>query len=63
MNVDLSRLRKLREKVGLTRVELANKIGCREYTIVRWEIGKTKNPLPIYKKALIDFYKEALLEE
>ena len=63
MKVDLSKLRELREKAELTRVELADRIGCREYTIVRWEIGKTKNPLPIYKKALINFYKEVLLEE
>lgn len=58
MIVDLSILRGLRIRAGLTRLELANKFGCREHTIVRWEIGETKNPLPIYKKALIAFYAE-----
>ena len=58
MRIDLTKLRELREKAGLTRVELADKIGCREHTIVRWEIGETKNPLPIYKKALVGFYAE-----
>jgi len=63
MKIDLTKLRELREKAGLTRAELAIKLDCREHTIVRWEIGKTKNPLPIYKKALINFYKEVLLEQ
>ena len=63
MNIDLSRLRELREKAELSRRELADRIGCREYTIVRWEGGKTKKPLPIFKQALISFYKEMLLKE
>ena len=63
MRIDLTKLRELREKAELTRVELADRIGCREHTIVRWEIGKTKNPLPIYKRALVNFYKEVLLEK
>lgn len=58
MIVDLNILRGLRIKAGLTRLELANRFGCREHTIVRWEIGETKNPLPIYKKALKAFYAE-----
>jgi len=58
MKIDLSKLRELREKAELTRIELADKIGCREFTIVRWENGETKRPLPIYQKALSDFYKE-----
>lgn len=62
MRIDLSKLRGLREKAGLTRADLAIRLGCREHTIVRWELGTTKNPLPIYKKALINFYKEMLLE-
>lgn len=62
MRIDLTKLRELRKKAGLTRVELADRIGCREHTIVRWEIGETKNPLPIYKKALANFYTEMLLE-
>ena len=55
MRIDLSKLRGLREKAGLTRAELAIKFDCREHTIVRWELGETKNPLPIYKKALFNF--------
>jgi DNA-binding XRE family transcriptional regulator len=58
MQIDLGKLRGLREKAGLTRAELAIKFECREHTIVRWELGETKNPLPIYKKALFKFYKE-----
>ena len=62
MNIDLSRLRELREKAGLSRIDLADRIGCREYTIYRWEEGKTQRPLPIYKKALTAFYAEALMK-
>ena len=58
MKIDLSRLRELREKAELTRRELADIIGCREHTIIRWELGTTKKPLPIFKEALISFYKE-----
>jgi len=61
MIIDLSKLRKTREKANLTRRELADKIGCREHTIVRWELGTTRKPLPIYQKAIMDFYKEVLL--
>jgi len=63
MKIDLSKLRELREKAELSRRELADRIGCREYTIVRWEGGKSKNPLPIFKKALDNFYKEMLFED
>jgi len=58
MKIDLSKLRELREKAELTRRDLADRIGCREFTIVRWEKGETKRPLPIYQKALSDFYEE-----
>ena len=63
MKIDLTRLRELREKAELTRLELANRIECREHTIFRWETGKTKNPLPVYRKALVNFYEEVLLEK
>ena len=62
MKIDLSRLRELREKAELTRRELADIIGCREHTIIRWELGTTKKPLPIYQKALAGFYTEALMK-
>jgi len=45
MNIDISKLRELREKAGLTKRDLADKIGCREPTIVRWENGENKKPL------------------
>lgn len=56
MNVDLSKLRELREKSGLTRRGLADKIGCREHTIVRWENGENKKPLSPYRKELEKFF-------
>jgi DNA-binding XRE family transcriptional regulator len=43
MHIDLSKLRELREKAGLTRRDLADKIGCREHTIVRWKMERTRN--------------------
>lgn len=60
MRIDLSRLRELREAVGLTRKEFADSVGmgCIEHTIFRWETGKTKKPLPVYRKALEKFYKK-----
>ena len=58
MKIDLSRLRELRGKAELTRRELADMIGCREFTIYRWEKGETQSPLPVYREALSNFYKE-----
>jgi transcriptional regulator with XRE-family HTH domain len=59
MEIDLSRLRELREAIGLTRKEFADSIGlgCIEHTVFRWETGKTKKPLPVYRKALEKFFK------
>ena len=62
MKIDLSRLKELREKAGLTRIELAVKIGCRELTITRWENGKSVRPMPPYLKELEKFYAETLLK-
>jgi DNA-binding XRE family transcriptional regulator len=56
MNIDLIKLRELREKAGLTRRDLADKIGCREHTIVRWENGENKKPLSLYRKELEKFF-------
>ena len=52
--------KELREKAGLTRRDLADKIGCREHTIFRWENGENKKPLSPYRKELENFYKEML---
>ena len=62
MKIDLSKLRELREKAGLTRRDLADKIGCREHTIVRWENGENKKPLSPYRKELEKFYEEMLIK-
>lgn len=62
MRIDLKKLRKLREKAGLTRREFADKIGCREHSIVRWELGHIEKPLLPYRKELEKFYREMLLE-
>ena len=60
MKIDLKKLRELREKAGLTRKEFAEKVGqgCLELTVYRWETGKTKKPIPPYRKALEDFYRK-----
>jgi len=62
MEIDLTKLRELRKKAGLTRRELADKIGCKEFSIIRWETGKVKKPLTPYAKALKEFYAEMLLK-
>jgi len=61
MKIDLTKLRDLREKANLTRRELADRIGCREMAIVRWENGTVKKPLPPYQEGLEKFYAEMLL--
>jgi len=58
MRIDLSRLRKLRLAVGLTKKELADMIGCIENTISRWENGTTEKPLGIYRKSLEKFFRK-----
>ncbi len=35
-------VKKLREKLGLNQAEFAVKLGVAEYTVRRWESGKTK---------------------
>jgi DNA-binding XRE family transcriptional regulator len=62
MDIDLSKLKELRKKAGLTRRDLADKIGCREHTIVRWENGENKKPLSPYRKELEKFYIEMLMK-
>jgi DNA-binding XRE family transcriptional regulator len=62
MDIDLSKLKELRKKAGLTRRDLADKIGCREHTIVRWENGENKKPLSPYRKELEKFFSEMLMK-
>jgi ribosome-binding protein aMBF1 (putative translation factor) len=45
------RLKKARERRGLTQSALAEKVGCAEFSILRWEKGVTR-PLDIYLKKL-----------
>lgn len=60
MEIDLSKLKELRIRAGLTRKEFAETIGqgCLELTVYRWETGKIKKPIPVYQKALVKFYKD-----
>ena len=62
MKIDLSKLKELRKRAGMTRRELADRIGCREHSVVRWELGHIKKPLSPYRKALEDFYTEMLVK-
>jgi DNA-binding XRE family transcriptional regulator len=58
----LTKLRELRIKAGMTRRELADRIGCREHSIIRWENGEIKRPLVPYQKELEKFYSEILMK-
>ncbi len=49
--MDNHEIRELREALGLTTQELADKLGVARYTINRWESGQTK-PLPAFVKIL-----------
>ena len=62
MKIDLTKLRGLRIEAGLTRRELADKIGCKEFSIIRWETGKVIKPLTPYVKELEKFYAIMLLK-
>ena len=59
MEIDLTKLKELRIRAGLTRKEFAETVGegCLELTVYRWETGKIKKPIPVYQKALVKFYK------
>ncbi len=37
-------LKKKRERLGLTQVELARRLGVERITVIRWEGGKTEIP-------------------
>jgi len=49
-------IKSIRERLGLTQEQLANKLGVSWATVARWERGKGK-PSPLAQKAL-----EALLK-
>ncbi len=50
-------IKKLRESLGLSTQELADKFGVARYTINRWERGITK-PHPVFEKMLEKLKKE-----
>jgi len=51
MTEEVQRLKELRERYGLPRNYLSFKLGCSEYTLIRWEQGISK-PSPIYRRQL-----------
>ena len=51
-------IKSIRERLGLTQEQLANKLGVSWATVARWERGKGE-PSPLAQKALEDFLKEA----
>ena len=48
---EVEKLTELRERFGLPRDYLAYKLGCAEYTLIRWENGISK-PSPIFQRQL-----------
>lgn len=55
-------VKEIREKLGLTQQELANKIGAGERTIKTWEAGDSA-PQDEFRKKLWELYRETELEE
>ncbi len=51
MTEEIEKLKELRERFGLPRNYLAYKLGCAEFTLIRWEQGISK-PSPIYRRHL-----------
>jgi DNA-binding transcriptional regulator YiaG len=51
MTEEIEKLKELRERFGLPRNYLAYKLGCAEFTLIRWEQGISK-PSPIYRRQL-----------
>ena len=48
----------IRERLGLTRTELAARIGVATITIERWEKGSSK-PHPVFERKIAELTKEA----
>jgi len=51
-------IKTIREKMGLTQEEIAQKLGVTWSTIARWEAGKGK-PSKLARKAIENLLKEA----
>ncbi len=51
-------IKELREKLGMTTQQFADRVGVRRYTINRWERGITK-PHAVFTKILEELKQEA----
>jgi DNA-binding transcriptional regulator YiaG len=51
MTEEIERLKEIKRRFGLPRNYLAFKLGCAEYTLIRWEQGQCQ-PSPAYKRQL-----------
>jgi DNA-binding transcriptional regulator YiaG len=51
MTEEVTKLINLRKKFRLPRDYIAYRLGCAEYTLIRWEQGISK-PSPIYRRQL-----------
>lgn len=45
-----------RERIGLTQIDLADKLGVKQQRISEWETG-THSPMPVFQRVLSDFFK------
>lgn len=52
----MEKLKEVRKKAGLTQVELAEKVGCSQVCVARWEKG-TNDPSLKMAKALAEALK------
>ncbi len=50
-------LKQIRKRLGLTQVELAEKIGASEISVIRWENDHT-NMLPVYERQIQELDKK-----
>lgn len=55
---DAGRIRMLRERMGLTQAEMADRVGTRQQTISEWETG-TRAPRPMSRRLLRMVAEEA----
>lgn len=53
---DAASIKKARNTMNLTQVELAERLGCRQQTVSEWELGKYL-PKNAYRKLLTMFFE------
>lgn len=56
MDARLERLKKIKQKTGWPNVEIAEKIGVREQTVLRWLNADSLEEINIGSKKLIDLF-------